>query len=399
MPKKKKKEKKDDKGSVMKEQIKNCKEYLNLDLSSKSVAGLLQYRLILDSLSQALELKDQTDESSSKKLREIFLSVNKSNLDVKINNIKKMLEKPLQKDLEAAEEVFNARHKKYEERKNIHNKLVDKGNKIQQERAEMIKRYEDERKNLIKESEDYVKELQKKTDPNEPERKKLLEENQKLKDDIQSYINEGLKMKEDFDKQLKEGGFDIKNFEEKSKLQFQNTIESFQEKAQGGILLNTSLKTELLQLQQKNQELERFQKAAAQQYETLQSEIKKKANESILLSTENLEMQARINEAQNNKEELYNLINEQKSVMKKIGMMRSLNEKYKDQYAELTGEKIKKKKKKKNKKNKKNKKAGDASSTTNSTTTDLGHDHEHGDSDEGEEEAEHHHCCCGHEHH
>ena len=51
-------------------------------------------------------------------------------------------------------------------------------------------------------------------------------------------------MKEDFDKQLKEGGFDIKNFEETSKKQFQNTIESFQEKAQGGILLNTSLKTE-----------------------------------------------------------------------------------------------------------------------------------------------------------
>ena len=173
MPKKKKKEKKDDKGSVMKEQIKNCKQYLDLDLSSKSVAGLLQYKLILDSLSKALELKDQTDESSSKKLREIFLSVNKLNLDVKINNIKKMLEKPLQKDLDAAEEVFNARHKKYEERKNIHNKLVDKGNKIQQERAEMIKRYEDERKNLIKESEDYVKELQKKTDPNEPERKTL----------------------------------------------------------------------------------------------------------------------------------------------------------------------------------------------------------------------------------
>ena len=118
-----------------------------------------------------------------------------------------------------------------------------------------------------------------------------------------------------------------------------------------------------------------------------------------MISTENLEMQTRINEAQNNKEELYNLINEQKSVMKKIGMMRSLNEKYKDQYAELTGEKIKKKKKKKNKKNKKSKKAGDASSTTNSTTTDQGHDHEHGDSDEGEEEAEHHHCCCGHEHH
>ena len=147
MPKKKKKEKKEDKGSVMKEQIKNCKQYLDLDLSSKSAGGLLPYKLILDSLAQAIELKDQTDESSTKKLRELFLSINKSNLDIKINNIKKMLEKPLQKDLEAAEEVFNAKHKKYEERKNIHNKLVDKGNKIQEERNIMIKKYEDERKN------------------------------------------------------------------------------------------------------------------------------------------------------------------------------------------------------------------------------------------------------------
>ena len=108
-------------------------------------------------------------------------------------------------------------------------------------------------------------------------------------------------------------------------------------------------------------------------------------------------MQTRINEAQNNKEEFYNLLNEQKSVMKKISMMRSLNEKYRDQYEELTGEKFKKKKKKKNKKNKKNKKTGDTSSTTNSTVTE--HDHDHGDSDEGEEEIEHHHCGCGHAHH
>ena len=39
--------------------------------------------------------------------------------------------------------------------------------------------------------------------------------------------------------------------------------------------------------------------------------------------------------------------------MKKINMMKSLNEKYIDQYEELTGEKHKKKKKKKNKKKKK----------------------------------------------
>ena len=401
MPKKKKNDRKKDKeskGSMMKEQIKNCKDYLGLDLSSKSAGGLLPYKFIIDSLSQALELKNQTDESSTNKMRELFLSINKANLDIKISNVKKKIEKPLQQDLDAAEEVFNAKHKKYEERKNLHNKLVDKGNKIQEDRNEMIKKYEAERQELIKESEDYVKSLQEKTDPNNPERKKLLEENEKLKGDIQKFINEGLKLKEDFDKQVKEGGFYIKNFEEKSKLDFQNTIQSFQEKAQGGILLNTSLKTELLQLRNKNQELERFQKMADDQYNKLQQEIKNKVNESISLSTENLEMHARINESQNNKEELMNLLREKQSVMKKINMMKSLNEKYTDQYEELTGEKIRKKKKKKNKKNKKKK--GDASSSTASTTTEHSncHDHDHDDSDEGEEEDEHH-CCCGHDHH
>jgi hypothetical protein len=409
MPKKKKNERKKDnekKGSMMKEQIKNCKDYLDLDLSSKSAGGLLPYKLIIDSLTQAIELKNQTDESSIKKMQDLFLSINKANYDVKISNIKKKIEKPLQQDLDAAEEVFNAKHKKYEERKNLHNKLVDKGNKIQEDRNEMIKKYEDERNELIKESEDYVKSLQEKTDPNNPERKKLLEENEKLKGDIQKFINEGLKLKEDFDKSLKDGGLDIKNFEEKSKLDFQNTIQSFQEKAQGGILLNTSLKTELLQLRQKNQELDRFQKMADEQYNKLQEEIQKKVNESISLSTENHEMIARINESHNNKEELMNLIKEQQSVLKKINMMKSLNDKYTDQYEELTGEKIRKKKKKKNKKNKKKK--GDESSSTTSTTTehshchdhdhDHDHDHEHDDSDEGEEEEEHH-CCCGHDHH
>ena len=398
--KKKKNQKKEDKISAQKEQIKNAKQYLDLDLSSKSAGGLLPYKLILDSLSQALELKDQTDESSTNKLRDIFLSINRSNLDVKINNVKKTIEKPLKKDLEEAEEVFNVRHKKYEERKNLHNKLADKGNKIQEERNEMIKKYEEERQNIIKQSEDYVKDLQAKTDPNNPERKKLLEENEKLKGDIQNYINEGLKMKDDFDKQLKEGGFDIKNFEEKSKLDFQNTIESFQEKAQSGILLNTSLKTELLQLQQRNQELERFQRITDEQYKKLQEEIKNKANESIRISTENLEMQMRITETQNNKDELIKLMKEKQALQKKINLMKSLNDKYKAQYEELTGEKTKKKKKKKNKKNKKNKKGGDESSTTNSTITehDHGHAHEHVDSDEGEQEDEHHHCCCGHHH-
>jgi hypothetical protein len=378
-----------------------------LDLSSKSAGGLLPYKLILDSLSQALELKEQTDESSTNKLREIFLSVSNTNIDLKISNINKKLEKPLQQDLDKANEVFNASHKRCEDKRKFHNLLVEKGNKLQEDRNEMINRYEKERQDLVKESEDYVKGLQAKTDPKDPERKKIIDENQRLKNEIQKFIDEGMKMKDDFDKQLKEGSFDIKSFEEKSKLDFQNTIESFQQKAQGGILLNTSLKTELLQLKKRNEELEKFQKMANEQYNKLQQEIKNKIDESIRISTENIEMQNRITQSQNNKEEILKLMKEQQRVMKKLNMMRSLNDKYTDQYEELTGEKLKKKKKKKNK-NKKNKKKVNTSSTTESTTEHehdhCGCGHDHGpdnasDSGEEEEKEEPHGCCCGHDHH
>ena len=73
----------------MKKQVKNCKQYLNLGLSSKSVGGLFLYKFLLESLTKALEFKEKADEDSGNKLRELYLSVNKANYDVKISNIKK----------------------------------------------------------------------------------------------------------------------------------------------------------------------------------------------------------------------------------------------------------------------------------------------------------------------
>ena len=412
MPKKKKSEAK----SQQKEQIKNCKLYLNLDLSSKSAGGLLPYKFILDSLSKSLENKDKTDEDSYKKLREIFISVNKANFDIKIGNIKKKNEKPNKNDLDEAEGLFQQKHKVYEERKNFYNKLVEKGNKLQEDRNDMIKSYEEKKQKLIDESNDYVKNLQKETDPENPERKKLLEENENLKKQIQDTIQEGLKMKDDFDKMLKDSGLSLDNLEKTKGLDIQNTLNQFQEKTTSQIMLNTSLKTQLLEIKGKNAELERFKVTAENQCEQFEKEIKNKVDESMKLSYENLDMQNRIQASSQNKVEVLNLIKEQQALLKKINMMKSLNTKYIKQYEELTGEKISKKKKKKKNKNK-NKKKKDNTNSTSSTTT--GHEHEHdehchyhehehehennsGDSDddgEEEEEEHHHHCCCGDHHH
>ena len=352
MPKKKKNENK----SQMKEQVKNCKLYLNLDLSSKSVGGLLPYKFLLDSLTKALEFKEKTDEDSGNKLREIYLSVNKANYDIKISNIKKKMEKPLKSDLDEANEVFEQRNKEYEEKKSFHNKLVEKGNKIQEDRNEMIKKSEEERQKLINDSNEYVKDLQKKTDPNDPERKKLLEENENLKKQIQETIQEGLKMKDDFDKMLQQSGLALDQMQKGKEDEIKDTLNKFQEKTTSQIFANTSLKTELLELKRRNEEFEKFKISAENQCKQFETEIKNKQDESLKLSYENMDMQNRIQESTKNKQEVLNLMKELQGLNKKINMMKSLNTKYIAQLEELTGEKISKKKKKKKNKNKNKKK-------------------------------------------
>ena len=404
MPKKKKNENK----SQMKEQVKNCKQYLNLDLSSKSVGGLLPYKFLLDSLTKALEFKEKTDEDSCNKLRELYLSVNKENYDIKISNIKKKMEKPLKSDLDEANKVFNQRNKEYEEKQNFHKKLVEKGNKIQEDRNEMIKKSEEARQKLINDSNDYVKDLQQQTDPNNPERKKLLEENENLKKQIQDTIQEGLKMKDDFDKMLQQSGLALDQMQKGKEEEIKDTLNKFQEKTTNQIFANTQLKTELLQLKQRNEEFAKFKISAENQCKQFEAEIKNKQDESLKLSYENMDMQNRIQESTKNKTEVLNLMKELQGLMKKINMMKSLNTKYIGQLEELTGEKISKKKKKKKNKNKNKKKKENASSTASTTTEHEhdhahchGHEHEHEneDSEEEEEEEEHHHCCCGDHHH
>ena len=403
MPKKKKNENK----SQMKEQVKNCKQYLNLDLSSKSVGGLLPYKFLLDSLTKALEFKEKADEDSCNKLRELYLSVNKENYDIKISNIKKKMEKPLKSDLDEANKVFNQRNKEYEEKQNFHKKLVEKGNKIQEDRNEMIKKSEEARQKLINDSNDYVKDLQQQTDPNNPERKKLLEENENLKKQIQDTIQEGLKMKDDFDKMLQQSGLALDQMQKGKEEEIKDTLNKFQEKTTNQIFANTQLKTELLQLKQRNEEFAKFKISAENQCKQFEAEIKNKQDESLKLSYENMDMQNRIQESTKNKTEVLNLMKELQGLMKKINMMKSLNTKYIGQLEELTGEKISKKKKKKKNKNKNKKKKENASSTASTTTEHEhdhahchGHEHEHENEDsEEEEEEEHHHCCCGDHHH
>ena len=149
MPKKKRNNRQanDKKNSVLKEQTANCKKYLDLDLSSKSAGSLLKYKFLLDSLTEAIELKDNTDESSTNKLRDLYININKNLLNLDIENVKAKSDlKPLEKDLETAKDAFNAQKKKYDDKKKFQDLLIAKGNKVQDERNNLFDELENERK-------------------------------------------------------------------------------------------------------------------------------------------------------------------------------------------------------------------------------------------------------------
>ncbi len=389
--KNKESEKQEDKEKQNKrlEQIKLVKEYLNLDLSESSAATQLKYKSYIDNLTQSLELKK--DENNKEKLLNILYEINSKLLDYKNEIIQNKYDLiPLEKEKETAKDIFEQKLKKYQDKDKFQKMLVDKGNGINLEKDKIYKEGEAEKNRIIKEAEDYIKNLQQKTIDSMPERQKLIDENSKLRENIQKCLEEGLKMKEDFDKQMKINEIDFKKFENLGKDGIQKTMDSLKEKTQNSILANTNLKTELMTYQNKNQEMENMVQMANREYEKLLKEIDNSSNDSFLMASQNEEIRRRLAKNKINKEELALFLSEYEKQIKKIDIMISLNKKYNQQFQELDDELHPKPKK-----NIQHHHCG------------CGHDHdedeEHDEHDEHQHEHqhddhEHDHCGCGHEH-
>ena len=389
--KNKESEKQEDKEKQNKrlEQIKLVKEYLNLDLSESSAATQLKYKSYIDNLTQSLELKK--DENNKEKLLNILYEINSKLQDYKNEIIQNKYDLiPLEKEKETAKDIFEQKLKKYQDKDKFQKMLVDKGNGINLEKDKIYKEGEAEKNRIIKEAEDYIKNLQQKTIDSMPERQKLIDENSKLRENIQKCLEEGLKMKEDFDKQMKINEIDFKKFENLGKDGIQKTMDSLKEKTQNSILANTNLKTELMTYQNKNQEMENMVQMANREYEKLLKEIDNSSNDSFLMASQNEEIRRRLAKNKINKEELALFLSEYEKQIKKIDIMISLNKKYNQQFQELDDELHPKPKK-----NIQHHHCG------------CGHDHdEHEEHDEQEEhdehdehdDHEHDHCGCGHQH-
>ena len=370
------KSKKKNKKSSNAEQIKIAKEYLDLDLSESSAATQLKFKTYMELLNQSLDLKK--DENNKEKLINILTDINSKILNSKNEIIKNKYELiPLEKEKNEAKEIFDQKLKKYQDKDKFQRLLVDKGNGLNQEKDKIFKEGDEERKRIVKEAEDYIKVLQQKTIESMPERQKLIDENTKLREEIQKCLEDGLKMKADFDEQMKINEIDFKKFENLGKDGIQKTMDSLKEKTQHSILANTNLKTELMTYQNKNQEMDNMVKVANKEYEKLLKEIDNSSNDCFLMASQNEEIRKRLGKNKINKQLLSELLIDYEKQMKKIDVMIRLNKKYTEQFNQLDDELHPKPKK--------------ISHQHCGCGHDHEHEHEHNEDDKQEHEHEHQH--------
>lgn len=318
--------------------VEDAKQYLNLDLNSMSSSTQLKYKLYLDFLTKAVELKKA--QAPSEQMYNLLLSVNEKKQDflsVKIKN--KYVLIPIEKDLETAKEFFDIKYKKLQDKDKFHKKLVDKGNQMNREKVEISQKADEKRKQLIKEAEDYVKELQKKQEDETEEREKLIAENMRMKKEIERCLLEGLTMKGQFDQEMMESQERLQRLEGKNgKGGLQKTMDELSKNAQKSVLENTQLKTEIMTLQQKNAEMEKLSTMFDEQFEKISKEMEDKKTETIFTASENVEIKERVKTGKMDKVEMAALLKEYETETAKIKTMNSLHQKYTKQLEALNNE-------------------------------------------------------------
>lgn len=318
--------------------VEDAKQYLNLDLNSMSSATQLKYKLYLDFLTKAIELKKA--QAPSEQMYNLLLSVNEKKQDylsVKVKNKYALM--PIAKDVETAKEFFDAKYKKLQDKDKFHKKLVDKGNQMNREKVEISQKADEKRKQIIQEAEDYVKELQKKQQDETEEREKLIAENMRMKKEIERCLLEGLNMKGQFDKEMMESQERIQRLEGKNgKGGIQKTMDELSKNAQKSVLENTQLKTEIMTLQQKNAEMEKLSTMFDEQFEKISKEMEEKKTETIFTASENVEIKERVKTGKMDKVEMAALLKEYETETANIKTMNSLHQKYTKQLEALKNE-------------------------------------------------------------
>lgn len=94
--------------------------------------------------------------------------------------------------------------KKANDKEKFSNLLLEKIKSINEEKIKIIQEITEKRNEIVVETENYVKEIQMKFQSELPEKQKLLEDNQRLRDELEEFTKKSSNMKEEIEKEIKE---------------------------------------------------------------------------------------------------------------------------------------------------------------------------------------------------
>jgi chromosome segregation ATPase len=153
--------------------------------------------------------------------------------------------------------------------------IIEKINVINGDKQKIISEESEKRNQIVKETENFVRSLQSKYEEELPEKKKLIEENQLLRNEIEQCIKNSGNLKDLLESQLKEKEKASEDIENKIKNDLKSKMESMSFHAQKYIFENSELKIQIANYKKKNEELNSLVDAFNKEYDKLKNELEK----------------------------------------------------------------------------------------------------------------------------
>lgn len=267
-----------------KQRIENItKNYLKLDAKdiTKDIEEKIQ-NYYLDRIELAERLKDENNLNELYDLAEIsvfnyFLNFKLrkfSNFELENFQVKgKFKETFSANDLIKSQNAEQLRRKGEKDKYNAI--LMDKIKQLTEEKNKILTEENEKRNQIIKETENFVKDIQNKYQEELPERQMLLDENQKLRKELDESIKYTIGIKEMIENQKNKKLTKTKELEHEYKNNMSTKMEYLSNQAQKYLIENSELKTQIIQYQNKNEEMQNVLNSYNKEYQNLMQEVEK----------------------------------------------------------------------------------------------------------------------------
>lgn len=243
----------------------------------------------------------------------------------------------MEKEHTKIKEKSNELMKKFNDKEKISKLLIEKIKIINEDKHKIIQEETDKRNCIVQETEKFVKDIQEKYEQEIPEKQKAIDENQNLRKEIENCVNNTMATKEEIENKIKQKEKEAVELEENYKKDIKTKMETTTVKAQKYLYENSEIKTQIVSLLSKNEEMEKAETTFKAEFLKLENELEKKKQDILLLSKENHDLKMKVKKTFK-KEALEQIVKEAEKLRNQLNLMKNLNKKLNDQHQKLLEE-------------------------------------------------------------